>query len=207
MSALMLDVDQAGELKAAFRRGDWTNAEIKLLCEGDRLAEVRSYVCGLAEIKLIPRILDCSSLFNLKEFLGEGWDVVEQDERALALTQVDFTQIQFVTGLKEKETSIKGEEKLRRLKEEQPSLIRHGGNQFLALWQDYQKNGADSVLEGLRKTKGIIYLDFLGLILRGPRGHWCVLFLYWRGDSWDWHYRWLARDWRVRRFSVASPAS
>lgn len=39
MSDLMLDVDQAGELKAAFRRGDWTNAEIKRLCEGNsRLA-------------------------------------------------------------------------------------------------------------------------------------------------------------------------
>ena len=31
MSDLMLDVDQAGELKAAFRRGDWTKTEIKRL--------------------------------------------------------------------------------------------------------------------------------------------------------------------------------
>ena len=29
MSDLMLDVDQAGELKAAFRRGDWTKTEVK----------------------------------------------------------------------------------------------------------------------------------------------------------------------------------
>jgi hypothetical protein len=30
---LMLDVDQAGELKAAFRRYGWTNKDIKKLCE------------------------------------------------------------------------------------------------------------------------------------------------------------------------------
>ena len=50
MSELMLDVDQAGELKAAFRRGDWTNAEIKKLCEGEMLALVREFVLDRAEI-------------------------------------------------------------------------------------------------------------------------------------------------------------
>ena len=50
MSDLMLDVDQAGELKAAFRRGDWTNALIKRACEGDLLAQFKLVVEGSATI-------------------------------------------------------------------------------------------------------------------------------------------------------------
>lgn len=56
MSNLMLDVDQAGELKAAFRRSAWTNAKVKRLCEGDLLAQVLQVVDGLATITL-PKIL------------------------------------------------------------------------------------------------------------------------------------------------------
>lgn len=64
MSELMLDVDQAGELKAAFRRGDWTNAQIKRLSEGDLLAWVLLVLEGRAEIvikkveeKIVPPLL------------------------------------------------------------------------------------------------------------------------------------------------------
>lgn len=56
MSDLKLDVDQAAELKYAFRRGDWTNEEIKRLCEGDLLKEVRNVVRGAAEITVIKRL-------------------------------------------------------------------------------------------------------------------------------------------------------
>src|SRR3989344_873488 len=50
MSNLMLDVDQAGELKAAFQRGGWTNGQIKSLCEGDILSRVKMVLEGTAEI-------------------------------------------------------------------------------------------------------------------------------------------------------------
>lgn len=53
MSDLMLDVDQASELKAAFRRGDWTNREIKQLSEGDFLANVRQVLLRKATIVTI----------------------------------------------------------------------------------------------------------------------------------------------------------
>ncbi len=56
MSDLMLDVDQAGELKAAFRRGDWTNAEIKRLCEGNLLSRVRNVLLGRAEIVVVKKV-------------------------------------------------------------------------------------------------------------------------------------------------------
>lgn len=49
-SELMLDVGQANELKLAFRRGLWTNAEIKGLCQGDLLSRIRSALHGHARI-------------------------------------------------------------------------------------------------------------------------------------------------------------
>ncbi|HUO55977.1 MAG TPA: hypothetical protein VMU27_00870, partial [Candidatus Paceibacterota bacterium] len=60
MSNLMLDVDQASELKAAFRRGNWTNAEIKWLCEGRTLEQLRKVKSGLAEIKRVNLEVDLS---------------------------------------------------------------------------------------------------------------------------------------------------
>lgn len=50
---LMLDVSQAAELKMAFRRNGWNNAQIKTLSEGDILAKVLQVITGHAEIKLI----------------------------------------------------------------------------------------------------------------------------------------------------------
>lgn len=47
---LQLDVGQAVELKEAFRRGPWTNAKIKRLCEGNLLTRVCGVIDGLAEI-------------------------------------------------------------------------------------------------------------------------------------------------------------
>ncbi len=43
-SLLMLDVNQAAELKMAFRRNGWTNSDIKLLSGGDTLKEVLSFM-------------------------------------------------------------------------------------------------------------------------------------------------------------------
>lgn len=58
MSDLMLDVDQAGELKAAFRRGDWTNREIKRSCEGNLLAEFRQVLLNKASIVPLITVQD-----------------------------------------------------------------------------------------------------------------------------------------------------
>ena len=150
-------------------------------------------------------VLDCSKSFDPVSFIGEGWKELEKDERAYALLQVDFSKCQFLTCLKEGEGRIKGEEKLRRLKEDHPQLIRHGGNQFLALWEDYQSNGANSVLEHLRLTQGMTFLDFPGLILQNPYGLRNVLYLYWEGDHWRWGCGWLVSPWRGRnRSSVSS---
>ena len=94
-------------------------------------------------------VLDCTKPFDPVSFMGKGWKELERDERAYAMTQVDFSKCQFLTCLKEGEDYFAGEEKLRRLKDDYPQLIRHGGNQFLALWEDYKQNGDNSVLDSV----------------------------------------------------------
>lgn len=152
-------------------------------------------------------VLDCSKPFDPASFIGKDWHEVERDERAYAMTQVDFSKGQFLTCHKKGEAYFAGEEKLCRLKEEHPQLIRHGGNQFLALWEDYQKNGDNSVLEHLRLTQGITYVDFPGLILQSPNGYRVVLYFFWDDAHWDWNDDWLGRRWDDRIQSSVSPAS
>ncbi len=61
MSDLMLDVDQAGELKAAFRReGPWTNAQIKMLTERKGLLrKFHEVLLGNAEINFLFTLINC----------------------------------------------------------------------------------------------------------------------------------------------------
>lgn len=71
---LMLDVSQAAELKLAFRRNGWNNAQIKTLSEGDILAKVLQVITGQAEIKLIPE-----PIRNWREEIGVIYFSVTSD--------------------------------------------------------------------------------------------------------------------------------
>lgn len=202
---LMLDVGQANEIKLAARRNGWTNAHIKTLSEGDMMARILPVVCGYGEVHIIAMPLDCSKPFDPAGFIGPNWKKdgsSDHDDRCLTLTEVDFAKVGFETCLSDGESPIKGEEKLRRLKAKDKEQIRLGGNQFLALWEDYQARKENSVLEWLRKNKGIMYLDFPGLILLGPNDNRYVLYLYWLGSKWNGVYGWLGHDWHVRDHSV-----
>ncbi len=50
MSEIGLDVGQANELKMGFRRANYTNEDVKKMCEGDFLAKILSVVRGRAEV-------------------------------------------------------------------------------------------------------------------------------------------------------------
>lgn len=153
-------------------------------------------------------ILDCSMLCDPTPFLGKNWKEVDRDERAYAMTQVDYSRCQFMTCIKGGEGPIRGEDVLRRLKEYYPQMIRHGGNQFLALRRDYRKNGSSSVLEYLRQTQGINRLNFLGLILEDPIWNRpCVLSLYWLRNYWGGSYSRLDRKRRKKDLALLVPVS
>ncbi len=128
-----------------------------------------------------------STPFDLMALLGGGWSIEEQDSNALALTEIDLSKIELTLTLKEGESSVNGEENLRRLK--------NTGNIRLDA----------KVFETLRQNKKMIpeswkgkYVYFHGTVLRNPRGHRCVLYLYRNDGKWYWNYDWLDNDWNGR---------
>ena len=154
--------------------------------------------------------------FDLQKFINKDWTFwkgpkdgdglkgeEERDKASLALTEVDFEKADLLTCLEKGESSITGEEKLIRLRKLNRPL--YGANVFMGLWQDYQQNKAQSVLEKLYQQKGITYIDFFGGILRDPFGYRLVLCLCrFDAGSWDWNCNWLGNAWYDRRFTAVS---
>ncbi len=139
-----------------------------------------------------PNILKILRTFNPTKFLGEGWKVEEEDKRSKELTEVDLNKVQFVTMLKEGETSIKGEEKLKRLKKS--DYIRLDADIFFTLWNNKSRI-PESWKEKVNGNTRYIFFD--GAVLRRPRGDRCVLYLCWRGGGWDWRCHWLGLEWHA----------
>ncbi|MEK7080279.1 MAG: hypothetical protein AAB925_00400 [Patescibacteria group bacterium] len=172
------------------------------------LANGARFIFG--DLKVTTAPFDPQKFFN-KDWMfwkgpkdGDGLNGEEERDRAsMALTEVDFEKTDFLTCLKEGETSITGEEKLVRLRKLNRTL--YGANVFIGLWQDYQQNKDQGLLEKLYQQKGVMYVDFFGDILRGPRGDRCVLCLYRGGDgSWDWRCSWLNDVWNGHGFTAVA---
>lgn len=130
--------------------------------------------------------------FNPKKFIEDGWFILndETDARSTALTGLDLIKVQLVTMLKDGETYIKGEEKLKRLKAS--DYIRLDADIFLTFWEN-QHRIPESWKEKVNGNIRRIFFD--GTVLLSPDGNRYVLFLYWRGGVWNWSGHWLNGDW------------
>lgn len=146
--------------------------------------------------------------FDLEKFLGKDCSIWkgsadgdglsgEEDicHQSMAITEVELSKFVFRHCLKEGETSITGEEKIRRLNG-MSNFIGFGPNIFLGLWEDYQVNKENSALEWLYRNFGVTFMDFPGVILRLPDGYRYVLYLYRNSDGeWRWDCFWLDLQW------------
>jgi hypothetical protein len=151
-----------------------------------------------------------TTLLDIATFVGAGWTFLseEREERSHLLAEIDLVKARFKTCLKDGETSISGEEKLKRLKSS--SYVRLGANVFYSLWIDYKERGWNSVLEQLRRETdtaylNFFYLDFFGDVLRNSldkAGCRYVLYLQWRDDQWHWGCCWLGGNWHHHNPSV-----
>lgn len=138
--------------------------------------------------ELFSRIIkiDRSQPFNPTVFIGGGWSIEEQDEKALALTEIDLTKVVFKTTLEKGERSIKGEDKLKRLKEK--NVVRLDAGIFQTLWENQHLIPE----KWKKKINGrTIEIFFDGTILRGSNGVLMVMCLYWCDGKWHWSYQWL----------------
>ena len=136
--------------------------------------------------------IDRTKPFDPVEFLGQGWTIEEQDDRSLALVQVDLANIQLKYMLKSGENSIGGEERLKRLKKE--GYIRLDAKVFQTLWKN-QKLIPESWKEKISGDVRFVFFD--GTVLRRPYGDRYVLGLDWNNGQWHWDYGWLECHWRT----------
>lgn len=154
---------------------------------------------SIGDMKIVPAPFDPVS------FLGPSWSIIpdEHDGRNDGLPEIDFNKVDLVICLKKDETSITGEEVLKRLKKD--GRIRYGVNAFMGLWEDFCARKENSVLKTRFRSKGIKRLYFFGDVLLGPGGGRWVLCLYWRGGGdWGWSYEWLDGSCGARHWSAVS---
>lgn len=130
--------------------------------------------------------------FNPTEFIGKGWSIIaeETDTRSIDLTELDLTKVQMVTMLKDGETVVNGEEKLKRLKAS--GYIRLDADIFLMLWEN-QYLIPESWKEKVNGDTRCIFFD--GTVLRDSGGNRFVLYLYWNDGAWLWRMFWLDNNW------------
>lgn len=155
------------------------------LCNGGKLI--------MGEPKVIP--IDRSTPFDPVSFIGAGWKIVEEDERSLVLTEVNLSAVRFETKLKSRETSIKGEERLRRLKTDGDTRL--DAKVFQTLWENQHLIPE----KWKEKTNGnTTFIHFDGTELRDAHGLRYVLSLCWdetTNATWDWYVIWLGSGWGV----------
>jgi hypothetical protein len=165
----------------------------------------RDQLCKSANIAgpcVIP--IDRAKPFEPTKLLDREWTIREQDERSLRLDQIDFAHVRLEHMLKENESMISGERRLRRLKE--ANYIRLDAKVFQTLSED-----KSLIPRGWGQGFGIpISIFFDGTILcrsHGGENLFYVLSLRCREDRWYWDYRWLGGDYRANELSaVIGPA-
>jgi len=172
---LMLDVSQAAELKLAFRRNGWNNAEIKTLSEGNILANVLQVIKGQAEIKMIERLIDCDSA----PFIPNGWSVEEHKKGGMF--KFNPEKISLYLSKKQRKGIIGGHD-LRKELADKPVM----NNNVLV----YLLAHPELIPEGW-KGKHIL---FWGTIYRGSDDCLYVRYLGWNGSWWYWDYYCLGYD-------------
>lgn len=101
-SELMLDVSQINELELAFHRSGYTNGEIKKLCEGNILADVRSILRGFAEIRVFENVIDCDA----DPFVPPGAEIVAHRKGGLVIWDPKNVILHWTKSQKEKLSCI-----------------------------------------------------------------------------------------------------
>ncbi len=143
-------------------------------------------------------VVDRSKPFDPVKFIGRGWEIVEQDERSLALTDIDFSGVRFESGHQEGEDTITGEVKLERLKA-MPE-IRLDAKIGQALFEE----PGQATLRFIHDHFNVSWFELGGTVLRNSDGRRVFLYLYRFGDgSWSWDCDWLDSDRRRVRDDVS----
>jgi hypothetical protein len=187
MSDLMLDVGQANELKLAFRKANYTNDDIKRLCEGNVLADVRNVLLGHAEVKLVEHVID----LDADPFVPNNWKVEKHQQGGSF--KWDPAQVQFHLSPNQQNGKVIEGNKLRKELE--------GKSVFNANLLDYLLAHPNLIPEEWKQDEQgrTRYIFFWGTIYRYSDGNLCVRYLYWHVGRWQWGCSWLDDGWDDQR--------
>jgi len=178
MSDLKLDVGQAVELKEAFRREGYTNAEIKMLCERKgflRQALEALYQDSCAKLSWNKVTIDRSTPFD-NNFLGDDWKDRIDEKCSLSLTEIDFGKLEIRSMFKRGEKFLTFRENRRRLQE--AGYISLDARVFQMFWENKSR-----IPKSWKKIKNgrIPNIIFDGTVVRGSvtiiwfqNGEWCT---------------------------------
>jgi len=185
---LMLDVGQANELKLAFRRADYSNDDIKRLCEGNVLADVRRVLLGHAAINVVEHVIDCDT----QPFVPDDWSV-EEHQKGGAFKWDKETQKDALYLSKGQAGSkyIEGNKLRKELSDKSTPVLNANA-------LDYLLANPHLIPE---EWKGK-YVFFWGTVYRHRDGDLYVRFLFWHGGRWHWSHSWLGSG-----FSGGGPAA
>ena len=180
---LMLDVGQANELKLAFRRHGWSNAEINKLCEGNLLAHLLPLVREYGNITAVVKyLINCDA----DPFIPNGWRVEEADQLVSRVRSVfEWDESKVLLHLSSNQMdgkSIKGEQLQTELANE--SVLNANVLDYLLAYQ--------TLIPDEWKGKCVF---FWGTVYRDLRGRLCVRFLYFDDGEWRSLCLWLGGVW------------
>lgn len=183
----MLDVGQADELKLAFRRANYTNNDIKRLCEGTILSDVRNVLLGHAEVKTREHIID----LDADPFIPDGCTVEEGKHQKGGSFKWDPAKVQlYLSPSQQDGRSINGEALSAELA---------GKPVFNANLLDYLLAYKYLIPEEWKKDEQgrTRYTSFLGTEYRCSGGHPFVRCLSWTDSRWHSSRLWLVCSWGV----------
>jgi len=142
-------------------------------------------------------VIDRSQPFDPVKFSGRYWGIVEEDERSLALTEVDLAKVCLVHMLRDGETFVRGDEALRRLRE--TGYIRLDAKVLQTLlenqelipesWKERVDGHVRSIYFGGTELHDRSYhesTEFLREWLAMADWHY-ILSLCWSDGQWEWH--------------------
>ena len=186
MSNLILDVGQAIELKLAFRRAGYTNEDIKRLCEGSILTEVRRVLRGEASIERSTHIIDCDA----QPFVLDGWRTEAHQKGG----QFEWGFAKVSLYLDDGQLNGKHIEgsKLRKKLKDQPVLN--------ANVLDYLLVHSHLIPEEWKDQ----YVFFWGTIYHTADDHLAVRCLFWDNGRWGWFGRSFDGGWYDRSSAAVS---
>lgn len=173
---LLLDVGQANELKLAFRRAHFSNAQIKTLSEGLFLRDVLKVINGEAEIKLKDHIIDGSC----DPCIPDGFKI--EYHKKNGLFKFDTAKISLYLSLEQKRNYYIIGNDLRK-EVAQKKIANANVLDHLILHQE--------LIPEEWRGKAIF---FWGTIYRRHDGNLFVRHLYHRASKWRWNFSWLGRD-------------